>query len=185
MPPENPEVHYSTFITLCGRAFHGCCHVDIHLGKWHRPKCWNSFSSFYSSFMSSSSSQIGKRVEVVKTLLMDAITECRYRSPSLTLLDDLDTLCHRGSSQELGYAEENYLTRYLIFNYFAHSINSTLFFTVRYFNLNPVRHAILHQYWVNAWKRGLMVGEIVVSKRSVCKLQSEKCSFQAHCEKEF
>ena len=100
--------------------------------------------------MSSSSSQIGKRVEVVKTLLMDAITECRYRSPSLTLLDDLDTLCHRGSSQELGYAEENYLTRYLIFNYFAHSINSTLFFTVRYFNLNPVRHAILHQYWVNA-----------------------------------
>ena len=30
-----------------------------------------------------------------------------------------------------------------------------------------------------------MVGEKVVSKRSVCKLQSEKCIFQAHCEKEF
>ena len=61
-------------------------------------------------------SQIGKRVEVVKTLLMDAITECRYRAPSLTLLDDLDTLCHRGASQELGYAEENYLTRYVRLN---------------------------------------------------------------------
>ena len=52
---------------------------------------------------------IGKRAEVVKTSLMDAMTECRYRAPSLILLDDLDTLCH--IPQDIANtAEENYLT---------------------------------------------------------------------------
>ena len=52
---------------------------------------------------------IGKRPEVVKNLLTDVITECRYRAPSLLLLDDLDTLCH--IPQDIANtAEENYLT---------------------------------------------------------------------------
>lgn len=58
---------------------------------------------------------LGKRVEVVKSLLMDAITECRSRAPSLLLLDDLDTLCHL--PQDIASnSEQNYLSRYSLFD---------------------------------------------------------------------
>ena len=52
---------------------------------------------------------LGKRVEVVKSQLMDTISDCRYRSPSVILLDDLDTLCYR--PQETNTSDENYLGR--------------------------------------------------------------------------
>lgn len=54
---------------------------------------------------------IGKRSDAVKTVLMDAITECRYRAPSLLLLDDLDTLCHIPQDMAAVNPEQNHLSR--------------------------------------------------------------------------
>ena len=45
----------------------------------------------------------------MKTLLLDAMAECKYRAPSMILVDDLDTLCH--IPQDIAnVAEDNHLT---------------------------------------------------------------------------
>ena len=51
---------------------------------------------------------IGKRVDVLKTMLKDIMSECLYRSPSLVILDDFDTLCYR--PQDNTNMDENYLS---------------------------------------------------------------------------
>lgn len=67
--------------------------------------------SFVCFYLFSFTSTIGKRAEAVKTLLMDAITECRYRAPSLLLVDDLDTLCCIPQDMAAANPEQNHLAR--------------------------------------------------------------------------
>ncbi len=58
------------------------------------------------------SSIIGKRLETIKTFLLEVRSECLYRGPSLILLDDLDCLCRQPQEERTSEQEKNHLERF-------------------------------------------------------------------------
>ena len=48
----------------------------------------------------------------MRRTLMEALIECRYRSPSTLLLDDLDSICRSIPDDNLAASERNYILRH-------------------------------------------------------------------------
>ncbi len=55
---------------------------------------------------------IGKRLDTIKTFLLEVRSECLFRGPSLILLDDLDCLCRRPQEERTSEQEKNHLERF-------------------------------------------------------------------------
>jgi SpoVK/Ycf46/Vps4 family AAA+-type ATPase len=56
---------------------------------------------------------IGKRVDVIMKEISDGFDDCRYRHPSVLMLDDLDKLCpSQQGDAEQAPAEESYMAGY-------------------------------------------------------------------------
>ena len=54
----------------------------------------------------------GKKLDLIRRTFLESIEECKYRSPSVLLVDDIDSICRRIPTESVMASERNYLTRY-------------------------------------------------------------------------